>query len=93
VFVIEKCESSEAVLCYRAYYYILQNNAVTEPAMEASKKYIDEEYKMYFKIANERKDNASNFLFVTNLRDIVNEGGQMEAELKESIRHNDVFCC
>jgi len=33
---------------------------------------------MYFKIANERKDNANNFLFVTNLRDIINEGGQIE---------------
>jgi hypothetical protein len=48
---------------------------------------------MYFKIANERKDSANNFLFVTNLHDIINEGGQIEPELKESTRHNDVFCC
>jgi len=32
-------------------------------------------------------------LFITNLKEIVNEAGQLEPELKESIRHSDVFCC
>jgi hypothetical protein len=40
--------------------------------MEIAKKYIDEEYKTYFKIANDHKDQGFNFLFITNLKEIVN---------------------
>ena len=45
--------------------------------MDIAKRYIDEEYKMYFKIANERKEEGQNFAFITNLKEIVNEAGQL----------------
>jgi hypothetical protein len=61
--------------------------------MDVAKRYIDEEYKMYFKIANERKEEGQNFVFITNLKEIVNDAGQVESELKESAKHSDVFCC
>ena len=32
---------------------------------------------MYFKIANERKEEGQNFVFITNLKEIVNEVGQL----------------
>lgn len=48
---------------------------------------------MYLKISNERKEEGSNFVFITNLKEIVNDSGQVEAELKENAKHSDVFCC
>ncbi len=61
--------------------------------MDVAKKYIDEEYKAYFKMANERKEEGNNFVFITALKEVPNDAGQMEPELKESSKHGDVFCC
>lgn len=32
-------------------------------------------------------------MFITGLKEVPNEAGQMEPELKESTKHGDVFCC
>lgn len=45
--------------------------------MDVAKKYIDEEYKMYFKISNERKEEGQNFVFITNLKETLNDAGQI----------------
>ena len=44
--------------------------------MDVAKRYIDEEYKAYMKIVNDHKDQANNFVFITNLREIINQKGQ-----------------
>lgn len=36
--------------------------------MDMAKKYIDEQYKTYFKMANERKEEGNNFVFITGLK-------------------------
>lgn len=73
VFVIEKTETNNLnEYVYRTYYYILENNNLIESNMENAKKYIDEEYKMYFKIANDHREEGNNFLFITNLKEIAN---------------------
>jgi hypothetical protein len=88
VLVIEGTEGS-----YQGYYYVYENGGLAEAGMEGAKKYIDEEYKAYFKIVNDRKEHANNFVFVAGLRQVVSEEGSLEPELKESNRHNDIFCC
>lgn len=93
VFVIEKAENTHKKNIYRAYYYIFENGALVDGNMENAKRYIDEEYKAYFKIVNDRKQNANNFLFVTNLREIENEKGELEPELNESSRYSDIYFC
>lgn len=55
VFVIEKAENTHKKNIYRAYYYIFENGALVDGNMENAKRYIDEEYKAYFKIVNDRK--------------------------------------
>lgn len=60
--------------------------------MESPRKYIDEEYKNYLKMAGEHRE-SNNFLFVTQLKERENEKGEMEPELKESNRHGDIFNC
>lgn len=93
VFVIEKAENTHKQSVFRAYYYIYENGALVDPNMDVAKRYIDEEYKAYFKIVLDRKDNANNFLFVTGLKEVENEKGELEPELKESLRHNDIYFC
>ena len=44
--------------------------------MDPAKKYIDDEYKPYFKIINDRKDHANNFVFISSLKEVVNSKGQ-----------------
>ena len=77
VFVIEKSESlNNKEVNYKSYYYIFQNNSLIDHNMEIAKKYIDQEYKTYFKLANDHKEQGCNFVFITNLKEIVNELGQ-----------------
>ena len=60
-----------------AYYYQTENNLLAEGSgMEAAKRYIDEEYKPFLKMANERKEQGGNCLFVSRLREVANENGQ-----------------
>lgn len=92
MFVIERNEQPQGHPIFRAYYYIYENGALTDPQMESPRKYIDEEYKNYLKMAGEHRE-SNNFLFVTQLKERENEKGEMEPELKESNRHGDIFNC
>lgn len=55
VFVIERAENAQKKSMYRAYYYIFENGGLIDTNMDNAKRYIDEEYKAYFKIVAERK--------------------------------------
>jgi len=41
VFVVEKVSSTPLEISYKAYYYVYENGALTDPNMDTAKKYID----------------------------------------------------
>ena len=52
VLVVEKTSTSEHEVYYQCYYYVYENGGLLDVQMDPAKKYIDEEYKAYFKIIN-----------------------------------------